>query len=186
MAFHDGIESLTIGRCHVLHIREIFQSTFYFKRCCASLCQILQIIDTVHIFQRQQITITNNLPTLRILKRELHATELRTLTAIGTATETILRGITKSRITDTQRTMYKDLEFNVRHLIMDFCDFIKGEFASQHHAGKAQASQPPYFLHCTVVSLCGSVRRHGQILHHLEYSHILNQDSINSRLCQLG
>ena len=97
----DLIKSLAIGCRHILHVREIFQPTFDLQRCGPSLYQFLQVITAVHVFQGQQVTITYHFPTLCILKRELHAAELRTFPSVGTTAETILRSITEARVTDT-------------------------------------------------------------------------------------
>ena len=56
---------------------------------------------------------------ISIDKREAHTAELSTLTTIGTALETMLRGIADARVTYTQCTMNKHLELYIRHLAMN-------------------------------------------------------------------
>ena len=118
------------------------------------------MIDAVHVIQRKQIAVVHHFPTLCILQRELHATELCTLPTVGTAAEAMLRGITEAGITHTERTMHKNLEFDIRHLTMDLADFLYGELAGQHYTREAHITQPTHFLGGTVVGLGGGVERY--------------------------
>lgn len=142
------------------------------------------MINAVHIFQREQVAIAYHFPTLRILKREFHTTELRTRSAIGTTCETILRGIAKAGIADTKCPMHKHFELNIRLLTMNLADFIQREFTSQYHTGEAYIMQPLYLFNRTIIGLCRGMCRHRQAAHHLKHSHVLYQNGINTSLRQ--
>ena len=96
----DIVEPLTIGRSDILHITNIFQASLNLKRCGACLDEFKQMIALIHILQREKITVMFHLPTLCINERELHTTELSTLSPVCTPSETMLRGIAEAGITD--------------------------------------------------------------------------------------
>ena len=89
MLTDDGIQAFTIGCRHILDISHIFQTSFDLKGGGTCLHQLLQVVALVHILQRQQITLSFYLLAIGINQRETHATELRTLTTVGTAMETV-------------------------------------------------------------------------------------------------
>ena len=133
MTTDKRIEPLAVSSRDILYIREVLQSPLDLKRCGPGFYQFLQMIDAVHVFQREQVAVVNHFPTLCILERELHTAELRTFATIGAATETILRGITLSGVTHTEGTVDKHLELDIGHLTVDLPDFVQGELTGQHH-----------------------------------------------------
>ena len=50
-----------------------------------------------------------------VFEIKLHSTKLCTLAAIGTATETILRGITYARVTHAEGPVNKDFKLYIRY-----------------------------------------------------------------------
>ena len=186
MTSDNGVQLLTVGRCDILHIRQILQTAFYLEGNGPSLCQFLQMTDTVHVFQRQQVAIADYFPTLGILQRELHTAELRTLTTVGAAPETVLRGIALSGIAHAKGTMHKHFEFDIGHLAMNLADLLQRQFPGQYDARKTDIAQPAYFLHRPVVGLGGSVEREMRfVLQHFQDAHVLNEDGIDISLLQI-
>ena len=121
----DLVQPLTVSRRHILYIRDILQPAFYLQRCSPRLDEFLQMVDAVHIFEGEQIAVMHQRPTLRILQREFHATELRALSAIGATSETILRSIADAGIADTKSTVDKYLKLHIRNLVMNLPDLIQ-------------------------------------------------------------
>ena len=78
------VQPFTIGRSDILDIGDILQPAFYLERGDAGLEQILQGIDATHIFQRQQMLVSNDRLSIGILQVELHPAELRAVATIGT------------------------------------------------------------------------------------------------------
>ena len=83
MTANDGIELFTIGGGDVFHITDILQTPLYLERDDASINQLLETVTTVHILQRQQITVTDYHFAISIKQVELHPAELGTLTTVG-------------------------------------------------------------------------------------------------------
>jgi hypothetical protein len=65
----------------------------------------------------------------------------------------MLGGIADARITDTQGSMYKDLQLDVRHLAMDGRNLFHREFSGKDNTRETQVTEPSYFLWGAVVCL---------------------------------
>ena len=111
--------------------------------------------------------------------------ELCTGTTVGTAPETVLRGIALSAVADTERTMHKYLEFGIGHCGVYLSYLLQREFASQHHTGKANAGEKFYLLDCAVIHLRACVQRDRRYIHPSK-SHILDNKGIDTNIIQLG
>ena len=183
IAADDPIELLAIGSCHILHIGDIFQTTFNLKRSGSSLSQFQQMIALIQILEGEQIAIVLHLSAIGIHKRERHAAELGTGTSIGTPSETMLRGIADARVTDAQSPVDEHLEFHIRHLTMDRRNLLQREFTGKHGSHEALLTQPAHLLDTPVIRLRGSMKRQ---LTHREDGHILHQDGIHTSLAQFA
>ena len=87
------VEQLTVGRSDVLHISHILQASFYLERHGTGFDELSQMGTEVEVFQREQVALMLQLTAVGIEQVELHPAELRTLTTVGRAAETVFRGI---------------------------------------------------------------------------------------------
>ena len=95
------VEGFAVGCRHVLHIRHILQSSLNLERTGACLSQILQRIQLTQVLQRKQVLVLLILHTLLVLQIELHATNLRTFSSVGTTSEQSFAGVALSAETHT-------------------------------------------------------------------------------------
>ena len=106
----DRIQSLTVIGRYVLHVRNLLQSSLNLQGRDTSIQQLLQLITTIHIFQRKEMFARDNLSSLRVNHPIGQAAILRTLPSIGTTTTQSGTQVTLSAIADTQRPMHENLQ----------------------------------------------------------------------------
>ena len=106
----DRIQSLAVIGCHILHVRDLLQSPLNLQGRNAGIQQLLQLITTIHIFQRKEMFARDNLSSLGVNHPIGQAAILRTLPPIGTATTQSGTQVTLSAIADTQRPMHENLQ----------------------------------------------------------------------------
>lgn len=100
MAGDDLIETLTIGRHHILHITCVLQTTLYLQGAHTRSHQFLQMVYLAKVFEREQVLVADDGGSIVILEVEGETAKLGTGTAVGRPLETILRGVAQSAITD--------------------------------------------------------------------------------------
>ena len=125
---------------------------------------------------------------------ELEAAELGTFPTVGRTTETILRCIANTRITNAKGTVHEDFEFHIRHSLMDFSDFLDGKFTSQHSSMETQRLKPLHLLGSSRITLGAGMqslnplvirRLRAVAFQGIEHAHILKQQCIDTRIKQV-
>ena len=106
----DRIQPLTVIGRYVLHVRNLLQSSLNLQGGDAGIQQLLQLITTIHIFQRKEMFACDNLSPLRINHPIGQTAILRTLPSIGTTATQSGTQVTLSAIADTQRPMHENLQ----------------------------------------------------------------------------
>ena len=106
----DRIQPLTVIGRYVFHVRDLLQSSLNLQGRDTGIQQLLQLITTIHIFQRKEMFARDNLSSLRVNHPIGQAAILRTLPSIGTATTQSGTQVTLSAIADTQRPMHENLQ----------------------------------------------------------------------------
>ena len=117
-------------------------------------------------------------------KVELHSAELSTLATVGTTVETILRSIAQARIANAQCSMNKHLELQFWVGIMDGANFLRRQFARQHHSLHAMVAKPKRLLLGASVALGRSMQRYDATTKFCQ-SHILHQQGVYTYGCKL-
>ena len=100
MAGDDLIETLTIGRHHILHITCVLQTTLYLQGAHTRSHQFLQMVYLAKVFEREQVLVVDDGGSIVILEVEGETAKLGTGAAVGRPLEAILRGVAQSAITD--------------------------------------------------------------------------------------
>ena len=80
--------------------------------------------------------------------------------------------------------MYKDLQRHIRHLGMNIGNLVYRKLASQDHTTEAHVTQPANLIGRAIVSLCRGMKGNRRKIH-LQNTHILHQNGINTNLMQL-
>ena len=140
MTGNDLVESLTISCRDVLHVVDILQPTFYLERHSPGLHQFLQLVDSAHILQGEQMTTTFYHVPVGIFQVERQPTELGAGSSVGTPAETILRSIALTGIAHTQGTMHKHLQFHIGNGLMNGGNLFQRQFPRQDHPTEAKGT----------------------------------------------
>lgn len=119
-------------------------------------------------------------PAFGILKTERQTAELSTFTAVGRASETVLRGIATSAIAHTERTMDECFQLYLRPCVVNSCDLLDREFSCEHHPTRPHRQQPAYLLFGAVICLRTGMNLHTQFLSYLHHRNILHDERINT------
>ena len=127
MTGNNLIEPLTVGCSHILHIVNVLKASLYFERNGSCFHQFLQIIYLAKVFQGQQMTSALYHASFTIYQIKRQTAELSTSATVGTASETILRGITLSAVTHTKGTMHKHFQFYIWDFLMNLTNLFNGE-----------------------------------------------------------
>ena len=181
------VEQLAVGGCDVLYIGDVFQPSFYFKRCGARLDESVQVAAQVQVFQREQMLLMQQLVAIGIDEVELHPAELRTLTPVGRAVETIFRGVAESAVADAEGTVHKHLQLHLRHLRVDGGHLVDGELACQHGATEALLPQPFHLLGGARIGLGGGMEAEAKGLQAVGgQAHVLDEHGVDLRIGQLA
>ena len=185
MTGNISVKQLAVCCRDVLHIGNIFQTTFYLERNGTCFYQTTQIGAEIQILQREQMALMLQLSTFCIEKIEFHATELGTLTSIGTTMETMFGSIAKTRITDTQSTMHKDLQLHLRYLLVDSGNLFDRKLACQHSTLESLITEPSHLLRRPIIGLRRSMKHKRKPFNQGKKPHVLHQYGINRDVRQL-
>ena len=181
MARNESIEPLVVGSNDILDIRDILQAALNFERRGTGFDEFFQVVALVQVLERQQVALMLPFAAIGINQIELHAAYLGTLSAVGRASETILRGIALTAIANAQGSMYKHLEVDVGDGLVDSSNLVDRQFASKHHTPEALAMQPAYFLYRTIIGLCRGMQLDGrEIEGGIEQCHILYKNGVDT------
>ena len=158
----DGIQLLTIPCRHVLHIGSILQAALYLQGACTGIEQSLQLCRAVHIAHGQEVAARDKFLAIGRLKVVGHATELGTLSTVGTTAIAHLGGIATAIVANANGTMDEDLQGHLRHLAMYGGYLLDGELACKNHLFVALVVESLHLLCRAVVHLCGGMQRDGR------------------------
>ena len=122
---HEVIEFPTIGADHILDIVSRLQPSFNLERADACFGQFLQMVEAVHILQRQQMAVVLYRTAVSVEQIELHPAELSASTPVGRPSEAVLRGVADSGIAHTERTMDKAFQLYSGYCLMDGLNLIQ-------------------------------------------------------------
>ncbi len=181
---HDLVKQLTIMCHHILHVGDILQPSFYLQTAHSGIEQLLQLVASVHVSHREQITLLFENTAFGIDKVERHAANLGALATVGTAAEEMLRGIALSVVAHANAAMHKDLECHVRHLSVNVLNILQTQFAGEDHLLEAQTVEPPHLLGRAVVHLRAGMQGNGRKVH-FQQCHVLHDERIDARLVEL-
>ena len=169
-------------RGNIAHIVDILQSALNFEAAHTGIEHFFDALRAVHVAHRQLMS-GGKYASVGINKVEVQATKLRTASAIGRTTETMLRYVTASAVAHTQCAVHEPFDGNGDRRC-DGAQLAQREFACHHNLRIAGALQESGFLRCARVHLGRSMKRDGGDVH-LEQRKILGYQRIDSGIIEL-
>ena len=112
------------------------------------------------------------------------ATELCTLSPVGTPPEAMLAHIALTAIAHAQGTVHKDFEGCIGYGFVYLSDLLQRKFACQDHLSETRFGQELHLFHVAIVHLSAGMQRDGRKVQS-QQPHVLHNQGIHPYAIQL-